>query len=57
MNKVFIVVERRAYEGDTIMRVFAKYDDAVKYADELTLSIDTMMIRNIDYDVCEREIY
>lgn len=57
MTKVFIVVERRAYDGDTIMRVFANYPDAVKYADELTLSIDAELKRMIDYDVCEREVY
>lgn len=57
MNKVFIVVQRIAYEGDTVMRVFAKYADAVVYADELTLSIDAGMARMIDYDVFEREVY
>lgn len=57
MSKVFIVVERRAYEGDTVMRVFSKYDDAVAYADELTMSIDADLSRLIDYDVFEREVY
>ena len=56
MNKVFIVVRKVAYEGDTIIRVFAKYDDAVKYADELTAE-DANLAHFIDYDVCEREIY
>jgi hypothetical protein len=57
MNKVFIVVERRAYDGDTVMRVFSKYDDALAYADELTMSIDAALARDIDYDVFEREVY
>jgi hypothetical protein len=56
MDKVFIVVESTAYEGDTIMRVFAKYDDAVKYADELTAE-NTKPADCLDYDVFEREIY
>ena len=55
MEKVFIVVERIAYEGDTVMRVFAKYDDAVKYADELTEALEIPL--DIDYDVFEREVY
>ncbi len=57
MDKVFIVVERRAYDGDTIMRVFSTYKDAVAYADELTMSIDADLARLIDYDVFEREVY
>lgn len=57
MNKVFIVVQRIAYEGDTVLRVFANYKDAVAYADELTMSIDAGMARMIDYDVFEREVY
>ena len=57
MSKVFIVVERRAYEDDTVMRVFSKYDDAIAYADELTMSIDADLSRLIDYDVFEREVY
>ena len=56
MNKVFIVVRKVAYEGDTIIRVFAKYDDAVKYADELTAE-DANLVDFIDYDVYEMEIY
>ena len=55
MTKVFIVVRKVAYEGDTIERVFATYKDAVKYADELTAALDLPL--SIDYDVCEREIY
>lgn len=57
LEKVFIVVERRAYDGDTIMRVFGDYKNAIKYADELTMSIDATLARDIDYDVFEREIY
>ena len=55
LEKVFIVVERIAYEGDTIMRVFANYKNAVKYADELTASIELPL--DIEYDVMEREVY
>jgi hypothetical protein len=55
MTKVFIVVERIAYEGDTVMRVFANYKDAVAYADELTAELDLPL--DIDYDVLEREVY
>jgi len=54
MNKVFIVVEKIAYEGDTVLRVFAKYADAIVYADELTAANKHDFI---DYDVCEREVY
>ena len=57
LEKVFIVVQSIPYEGDTVMRVFANYKNAVKYADELTMSIDASLARDIDYDVCEREIY
>jgi predicted DNA-binding WGR domain protein len=49
MDKVFIVVERIAYEGDTVMRVFANYSDAVAYADELTA--EQKLPLYIDYDV------
>ena len=55
MTKVFIVVRKVAYEGDTIERVFATYKDAVKYADELAAELDLPL--DIDYDVFEREIY
>jgi hypothetical protein len=54
MNKVFIVVEKIAYEGDTVLRVFATYVDAVKYADELAAANKHDFI---DYDVYEREVY
>jgi hypothetical protein len=55
MEKVFIVVERIAYEGDAVMRVFGKYADAVAYADELTAALELPL--DIDYDVLEREVY
>jgi hypothetical protein len=55
MEKVFIVVERIAHEGDTVLRVFAKYADAVVYADELTAALELPL--DIDYDVFEREVY
>jgi hypothetical protein len=55
MTKVFLVVERRAHDGDTVMRVFGAYKDAVAYADELTADQDGKM--EILYDVFEREVY
>lgn len=55
MEKVFIVVERIAYEGDAVMRVFGKYADAVAYADELTAALELPL--DIEYDVMEREVY
>jgi hypothetical protein len=55
MEKVFIVVEKVAYEGDTIQRVFGNYKDAVAYADELTA--EQKLPLDIDYDVFEREVY
>jgi hypothetical protein len=55
MEKVFIVVEKVAYEGDTVMRVFGKYADAVAYADELTAALELPL--DIEYDVMEREVY
>ena len=54
LEKVFIVVERIAYEGDVVQRVFANYKNAVKYADELSANNNCA---NVDYDVFEREIY
>ena len=54
-TKVFIVVEKIAYEGDTVLRVFSNYNDAVAYADELTSALELPL--NIDYDVFEREVY
>ena len=58
MEKVFIVVESIPYEGDTVMRVFAKYDDAVAYADELTAE-DALRTGGgfMEFDVFEREVY
>ena len=58
MTKVFIVVRKVAYEGDTIERVFATYNDAVKYADELTAE-DALRTGGgfMEFDVFEREIY
>ena len=58
MTKVFIVVQRIAYEGDTVMRVFGNYKDAIAYADELTAEeIAADFICRNDYDVFEREVY
>ena len=52
MNKVYIAVEPIPYEGDTVLRVFAKYEDALAYGEELLLegAID-------DFDIYEREVY
>jgi hypothetical protein len=54
MSKAFIVVEKVAYEGYVILRVYDNYKGAVEYADELTLNNSCA---NVDYDVFEREIY
>ena len=54
MSKVFIVVERIAYEGETVLRVYDNYKGAVEYSDELTLNND---ISAIEYDVVERSVY
>ena len=52
MDKVFIVVEPIPYEGDTVLRVFAKYDDALVYGEDLILE-GTIE----DFDIYEREVY
>lgn len=52
MTKVFIVVEVIPYEGDTVLRVFSKYDDALAYGEALVAE-DTIE----EFDVYEREIY
>ena len=58
MSKVFVVVKKVAYEGESVERVFAKYADAVKYADELLADVDTEYDDDyIDSDVYEMEIY
>ena len=56
LEKVFIVVRKVAYEGDTIERVFANYKNAVKYADELTAE-DALRTGGgfMEFDVMERE--
>lgn len=52
MTKVFIVVEPIPYEGDTVLRVFAKYEDALVYGEDLILE-GTIA----DFDIYEREVY
>lgn len=53
MTKVFIVVEvNTAYEGDTVLRVFTKYDDAIAYGHELYAEGALE-----EFDVFERELY
>jgi hypothetical protein len=49
MEKVFIVVE---VPENTVMRVFAKYDDAIVYGEDLVLD-GTI----VEFDVYEREVY
>lgn len=58
MDKVFIVVRKLEYGGDCIERVFVKYTDAVKYADELK-EVNKNKIFNVycEFDVCERDLY
>jgi hypothetical protein len=52
MNKVYIVVEPIPYEGDTVLRVFSKYDDAIAYGEALVAE-NTIE----EFDVYEREVY
>jgi tagatose-1,6-bisphosphate aldolase len=52
MNKVFIVVEPIPYEGDTVLRVFAKNEDAIAYGEQL---VEDDVID--EFDVYEREVY
>ena len=52
MNKVFIVVEIIPYEGDTVLRVFADYKDAIAYGEQL---VEDGVIE--EFDVYEREVY
>ena len=56
MTKVFIVVEREDYHGDTILRVFAKRDDAVDYIQELEKDDEDMSFFP-NYDIREKEVY
>jgi len=52
MDKVFVVVECVPYEGDTVLRVFSKYDDAIAYGHDLYAE---GVIQ--EFDVYERELY
>jgi hypothetical protein len=54
MEKVFIVIRRFEYEGDTVERVFANYKDALAYADELEVHDSS---KTFEYDVYERDVY
>jgi hypothetical protein len=54
MQKVFIVVENMEYEGDTVLRVFAKYDDAINYIKEMEKDDGN---HYFTYDIREREVY
>ena len=58
MEKVFIVVRKVEYEGDTVLRVFANHKDAIAYADELDAELETDSLLTIfSHDVYEREVY
>lgn len=52
MNKVFIVIECEAYEGDTVLRVFNKYNDALAYGEFL---VEGDVIQK--FVIQEREVY
>ena len=52
MSKVFIVVECIPYEGDTVLRVFSNYNDAVAYGESQVFD-GTIE----EFDVFEREVY
>jgi hypothetical protein len=52
MNKVFVVVEVIPYEGDTVLRVFSNYHDALSYGQSL---YDDEVIQ--EFDILEKELY
>jgi hypothetical protein len=52
MNKVFVVVEVIPYEGDTVLRVFSNYHDALVYGQSL---YDDEVIQ--EFDILEKELY
>jgi len=52
MTKVFVVVECTPYEGDTVLRVFSKYDDAIAYGHDLYAEGALE-----EFDVYERDLY
>ena len=52
MTKVFIVVECIMYEGDTVLRVFSKYEDALAYGEALFAEGAVG-----EFDIFERELY
>jgi hypothetical protein len=52
MTKVFIVVECVPYEGDTVLRVFSRYYDAIAYGEQM---VKDGVIE--EFDVFEREVY
>ena len=52
MTKVFIVVECIMYEGDTVLRVFSRYYDAIAYGEQM---VKDGVIE--EFDVFERELY
>jgi len=55
MSKVFILIERRAHEGDTVIQVFKNFKEAVATANGYTAEQEGKM--EILYDVLEREVY
>ena len=52
MTKVFIVVECIMYEGDTVLRVFNTYTDALAYGESLYADGAVK-----EFDILEREVY
>jgi hypothetical protein len=58
MAKVFIVVERRAHEGDTVIQVFKNFKEAVATANGYTYTAEQNGKKmEILYDVLERVVY
>jgi hypothetical protein len=52
MTKVFVVVECLPYEGDTVLRVFSRYYDAIAYGEQM---VKDGAIE--EFDVYEKELY
>jgi hypothetical protein len=57
MSKVFILVERRAHEGDTVIQVFKNFKEAVATANGYTYTAEQNGKMEILYDVLERVVY
>ena len=57
MAKVFILVERRADGGDTVLQVFKNFKVAVATANGYTYTAEQEGKMEILYDVLEQEVY